>query len=72
MKKRGVASPDNGDTLAMSFAAYTPGKSQEERDREKIAAAPNDYAKVLLQYKITHELEARQARLEERRPEHWE
>jgi hypothetical protein len=72
MKKRGLASPDNGDTIAMSFAAYTPGKSQEERDQERVAAAPDQRSKFLLQYRLTQERDQREARSEERPPENWE
>lgn len=71
MKKRGLASPDNGDTIAMSFAAYTPGKSQEERDQERVAAAPDQRAKFLLQYRLTQERNQRESRAEERPPENW-
>ena len=71
MKKRGLASPDNGDTISMSFAAYTPGKTQEEKDRDKIAASPDERAKFLMRYKLTQELEQRKARAEERPPESW-
>ena len=72
MKKRGLASPDNGDTMAMSFAAYTLAKSQEEKDREKVDAVEDERAKFLMRYKLTQEVEQRRSRAEERRPEHWE
>lgn len=72
MKKRGLASPDLGDTLAMSFCAYTLSKTQEERDRDKVLATTDEQQRRLLQYKLTMERDARLRRAEERRPEHWE
>lgn len=74
MKKRGLASPDLGDTLAMSFCAVVAGKTQEERDRDKLAAVgkENIAERSLLQYKLTMEKEARERSAEERRPAHWE
>jgi hypothetical protein len=71
MKRRGLASPDIGDTIAMSFAAYTPGQSQEERDRERILAAPDVGSRILTQFRLTKERDSREASTEERRPEHW-
>jgi hypothetical protein len=47
-------------------------KPQEEKDREKVAAAPDQHAKFLVQYKLTKELEKRTERMEERPPAHWE
>ena len=72
MMKRGLASPDIADTIAMSFAAYTPGKTQEELDREKIQATKDLQDRSLLQFRLTMERDARLARAEERRPSHWE
>ena len=72
MKKRGLASPDLGDTLAMSFCAIVAGKTIEERDREKLAAAATGQDRALLQYKLTMERDARERQAEERRPGHWE
>lgn len=74
MKKRGLASPDTSDVLAMSFCAIVAGKTQEERDREKLEAVAkeNIAERSLLQYKLTMEKEARERGAEERRPEHWE
>jgi hypothetical protein len=71
MKKRGLASPDLGDTLAMSFCATTAGKTQEERDRDKLAAAAPGQDRALLQYKLTMERDAQRERAEQRRPDHW-
>jgi hypothetical protein len=72
MKKRGLASPDLGDTLAMSFCAVTAGMTQEETDRDKVLAAKDDSERHLLQFKLTMERDARLRRAEERRPAHWE
>jgi hypothetical protein len=72
MKKRGLASPDLGDTLAMSFCAIVAGKTQLERDTEKLAAAGSITERSLLQFKLTHERDARERQAEERRPAHWE
>lgn len=72
MKSRGLASPDLGDTLAMSFAAVTIGKTQEETDREKLMATTTVTERSLLQYKLTMERDSRLKRAEERRPAHWE
>ncbi|HXF12234.1 MAG TPA: hypothetical protein VN517_03715 [Terriglobales bacterium] len=72
MKKRGLASPDLGDTLAMSFCAYTQSKTQEETDRDKLAATNSIAERSLLQYKLTMERDSRLRRAEERRPAHWE
>jgi hypothetical protein len=72
MKKRGLSSPDLGDTLAMSFSAVTLGKTQEETDREKLEATSSASERSLLQYKLTMERDSRLRRAEERRPAHWE
>jgi hypothetical protein len=39
MMKRGLASPDSGDMLAMSFSAIPPSQTSEERLRDKILAS---------------------------------
>ena len=72
MKKRGLSSPDLGDTLAMSFCAYTAGKTHEEIDREKLLATKTVGERSLLQYKLTMERESRLKKAEERRPAHWD
>ena len=72
MKKRGLASPDLGDTLAMSFAAVTAGKTQEERDRDKVEATKTPEERNMLRYRLTMEREARERSAEERRPAHWD
>ena len=72
MKKRGLASPDLGDTLAMSFCAIVAGKTIEERDREALLSAPVGQDRALKQYKLTMQKEARERQAEERRPSHWE
>ncbi len=72
MKKRGLASPDLGDTLAMSFCAITAGKTQLERDTEKLQAAKNPLERHLLQFRLTKEQESRERQAEERRPAHWD
>ena len=72
MKRRGLASPDLGDTLAMSFSATTIGKTQEDRDRDKLDATQDEASRKLLQYKLTMERDKRLRRAEERRPAHWE
>ena len=72
MKKRGLASPDLGDTLAMSFAAVVQSKTQEERDREKLTAAKPGQDRALMQYKLTMDRDAQLRKAEERRPAHWE
>ena len=72
MKKRGLASPDLGDTLAMSFCAIVASKTIEERDREKLVAAGSVQERALLQFKLTMERDARERQGEERRPSHWE
>ena len=72
MKKRGLASPDFGDTLAMSFVARTAGKTQAERDADRLAAAAPGQDRALLQYRLTLEREAQLERAEQRRPAHWE
>lgn len=72
MKKRGLASPDLGDCLAMSFCAIIAGKTQEERDREQVEATKDVQQRNLVQYKLTMEREAQTRRAEERRPDHWD
>lgn len=47
-------------------------KPQEEKDREKVAAAEDQMQKFLVQFKLTKELEKRQSAIEDRRPAHWE
>ena len=48
----------------------TQPKPQEEKDREKVEAQTDPRAKLMLQYKLTQDLERRRARAEERPPEH--
>ena len=47
MKKRGLASPDLADMLAMSFAAMPAAKTHEELLAEKIAAMPDPMEQYL-------------------------
>ena len=70
MKKRGLASPDIADTLAMTFHARPLGLTQEEKDREKVLSLDDERAKFLMRYRLTQELAQREARLEDRPPEH--
>jgi hypothetical protein len=72
MKKRSLASPDLGDTLAMSFFAITLGKTQLERDTERLAEAKIGQDRALLQFKLTMERDARLRAAEDRKPSHWE
>lgn len=46
------------------------GKPQEEKDREKVEAQSDPAKKLMLQFRLTKELEARRARAEDRPPEH--
>lgn len=62
----------DGASLGLFGELGSNAKPQEEIDREKVASAPDEYGKFITQFKLTKELEQRQARLEERRPEHWE
>ena len=71
MKKRGLASPDLGDTLAMSFCAIVASKTIEERDREKLLAAADPMERALIQFRLTNERDARERLAEERRPDWW-
>ena len=59
MKKRGLASPDIGDMLAMSFAAWTPGWSDEEKLRIRLASIEDPFWRHVQQVKATldHERE---------------
>ena len=50
----------------------TRPKPQEEKDREKVAAARDEHQKFLIQYRLTQELAKRRAAAEERKPAHWE
>jgi hypothetical protein len=72
MKRRGLASPNCGDTLAMSFHAHPLGMTKEEIDHERIAGTEDAQDRALLQYKLTMQREAARRRAEERRPAHWE
>ena len=72
MKKRGLASPDIADTLAMTFHARPLGLTQEEKDLEKVASLDDERAKFLMRYRLTQERDQRDARAEERPPENWE
>ena len=60
----------DGASLGLFGELGTRPKPQEEIDREKVAAAPDQRAKFLLQYKLTKERERTEARAEERPPEH--
>ena len=62
----------DGFTLGLFGELGTRPKPQEEKDREKVAAQTNVQDKFLLQFKLTHEREARLAAAEDRRPAHWE
>ena len=62
----------DGASLGLFGELGVRGKPQEELDREKVSAASDEHAKFLVQFKLTKELEARKAALEDRRPEHWE
>lgn len=46
-------------------------RPQEERDKEKVAAAKDQMQRTLLQFKLTKEREKRQAMAEDRPPENW-
>lgn len=45
---------------------------KEEIDRRKIAAAPDEFSRRLVQFKVTKERDALLARESERRPAHWD
>lgn len=45
---------------------------KEELDRRKIAAAPDEFSRRLVQFKVTKERDALLARESERRPAHWD
>lgn len=61
----------DGCTLGLFGELGTRGKPQEEKDREKVASASDEHQKFLIQFKLSKEREARQLRIEERRPETW-
>jgi hypothetical protein len=60
----------DGCSLGLFGELGARGKPQEEKDREKVEAQTDPRAKLMLQYKLTQDLERRRARAEERLPEH--
>jgi hypothetical protein len=67
MKKRGLASPDIGDMLAMSFHAQPLGMSEEETLSERLAAIDDPMWRELQRIKAT--LDKDKAYIEDNRPE---
>ena len=67
MKKRGLASPDIGDMMAMSFAAAPAGQTEEEALRERLMAIEDPMWRHIQQVKATLDREAVQ--VEDNRPE---
>jgi hypothetical protein len=61
MKKRGLASPDKGDTLAMSFAFQAPDKTHQEKLAEELDAAKDPMQNYLIQLR-EHQRAYRQAK----------
>lgn len=62
MKKRGIASPDKGDTLSMSFAFQAPAKTHRERVQEELEAAKDPIQKHLIQWRETARLNKEEQR----------
>ena len=62
----------DGASLGLFGELGVRGKPQEELDREKVQAAGDEHQKFMVQFRLTKELEARKAALEDRRPSHWE
>ena len=62
----------DGWSLGLFGELGARAKPQEEKDREKVAAAPDEHQKFLIQYRLTQELAKRRAAAEERKPAHWE
>lgn len=60
----------DGASLGLFGELGSRPKPQEEEDREKVAAVSEVGAKVLLQYRLTHERDRMAERAEERPPEH--
>lgn len=53
MKKRGLSSPDKGDTLAMSFAFQAPAKTHRERVREELEEALDETQRHFIRLRET-------------------
>ncbi len=68
MKKRGLASPDEGDCLAMSFAEMPRPKTYSERLSDKIATTPDPLEQHLIRLRETE----RRNRLAEKNGSYWE
>ena len=62
----------DGASLGLFGELGTRPKPQEERDREKIASAQSIQERVMLQLRLTREMEQRLLSAEDRRPEHLE
>ena len=67
MKKRGLASPDIGDMLAMSFIAQPNPKDEEEMLSERLAAIKDPFWRQIQHVKATLDHEKEQQ--EDERPE---
>jgi hypothetical protein len=67
MKKRGLASPDTGDMIAMSHSAMPAGKTEEEELAERLAAIEDPFWRRVQTVKAT--LDHEQREVEDNRPE---
>lgn len=61
----------DGASLGLFGELGTRTKPQEDKDREKVEAAKTTQQKLMVQFRLTKELEKRQAAIEDRRGAEW-